>query len=77
MSATGSVTPKVSSESADERQTTKDEEVGSGNHREDFRPFAPSVLSERADEWFDVGQPSPSHEYMQQRFFGGHALGMK
>jgi carbamoyltransferase len=33
-------------------------------HREDFRPFAPSVLAERADEWFDVGPPSASHEYM-------------
>ena len=21
-------------------------------HREDFRPFAPSVMAERADEWF-------------------------
>ncbi len=33
-------------------------------HREDFRPFAPSVLAERADEWFEVGQPSQSDEYM-------------
>jgi carbamoyltransferase len=33
-------------------------------HREDFRPFAPSVLAERADEWFEVGPPSASHEYM-------------
>jgi carbamoyltransferase len=33
-------------------------------HREDFRPFAPSVLAERADEWFDVGPPLASHEYM-------------
>ena len=24
-------------------------------HREDFRPFAPSVLAERADEWFEIG----------------------
>jgi predicted NodU family carbamoyl transferase len=24
-------------------------------HREDFRPFAPSVMAERADEWFEVG----------------------
>jgi carbamoyltransferase len=33
-------------------------------HREDFRPFAPSVLAERAEEWFEIGPPSASHEYM-------------
>ena len=33
-------------------------------HREDFRPFAPSILAERADEWFDVGPHLASHEYM-------------
>jgi carbamoyltransferase len=33
-------------------------------HREDFRPFAPSILAERAEEWFDIGPPTPSHEYM-------------
>lgn len=33
-------------------------------HREDFRPFAPSVLAERADEWFDLGPHSKSHEFM-------------
>ncbi|WP_036283211.1 carbamoyltransferase C-terminal domain-containing protein [Methylocystis sp. ATCC 49242] len=33
-------------------------------HREDFRPFAPSVLAEHAEEWFDIGPPSASHEYM-------------
>jgi carbamoyltransferase len=33
-------------------------------HREDFRPFAPSVLAEHADEWFEVGPPTASHEYM-------------
>ena len=33
-------------------------------HREDFRPFAPSVMAERADEWFEVGSHSTSHEYM-------------
>ena len=34
-------------------------------HREDFRPFCPSVLSEEADQWFDFGG-SPVHaaEYM-------------
>jgi carbamoyltransferase len=33
-------------------------------HREDFRPFAPSVLAERAEEWFEVGRHLASHEYM-------------
>jgi carbamoyltransferase len=33
-------------------------------HREDFRPFAPSVLAEEAAEWFDMGPPSASDEYM-------------
>jgi carbamoyltransferase len=33
-------------------------------HREDFRPFAPSVMAERADEWFEVGDHSTSHEFM-------------
>jgi carbamoyltransferase len=33
-------------------------------HREDFRPFAPSVLAEHAEEWFDLGPLSPSHEFM-------------
>jgi carbamoyltransferase len=33
-------------------------------HREDFRPFAPGVLAEHADEWFEVGTPSTSHEFM-------------
>lgn len=33
-------------------------------HREDFRPFAPSVLAQHAEQWFDLGQLSVSHEYM-------------
>jgi carbamoyltransferase len=33
-------------------------------HREDFRPFAPSVMAEQADEWFEVGAHSTSHEFM-------------
>jgi carbamoyltransferase len=33
-------------------------------HREDFRPFAPSVLAEHADEWFEIGAHSVSHEFM-------------
>lgn len=33
-------------------------------HREDFRPFAPSVMAECADDWFEVGVHSASHEFM-------------
>jgi carbamoyltransferase len=33
-------------------------------HREDFRPFAPSVLAEHAEEWFEVGAQTASHEFM-------------
>jgi carbamoyltransferase len=33
-------------------------------HREDFRPFAPSVLAEHAEEWFEVGAKLASHEFM-------------
>ncbi len=33
-------------------------------HREDFRPFAPSVMAEHADEWFEIGAPTTSHEFM-------------
>ena len=33
-------------------------------HREDFRPFAPSVMAEYADEWFEVGSHLRSHEFM-------------
>ena len=28
-------------------------------HREGFRPFAPSVLEERAGDWFEMAGPSP------------------
>jgi carbamoyltransferase len=33
-------------------------------HREDFRPFAPSVMAEHADEWFEIGAHTKSHEFM-------------
>ncbi len=33
-------------------------------HREDFRPFAPSVLREKAHRWFDLGRITASHGYM-------------
>ena len=33
-------------------------------HREDFRPFAPSVLYEEARRWFQIGKESSAYEYM-------------
>jgi carbamoyltransferase len=34
-------------------------------HREDFRPFAPSVMAEHAGDWFEMGGArSTSHEFM-------------
>jgi carbamoyltransferase len=33
-------------------------------HREDFRPFAPSVLSTEAARWFEIDRITPSHGYM-------------
>ena len=33
-------------------------------HREDFRPFAPSVLYEEARRWFEIGKETPAYEYM-------------
>ena len=33
-------------------------------HREPFRPFAPSVLEERAADWFDWDRPSPFMLYV-------------
>lgn len=33
-------------------------------HREDFRPFAPSVLEEKAADWFQLGKASESYKYM-------------
>jgi carbamoyltransferase len=33
-------------------------------HREEFRPFAPSVVAEKAESWFEMGRPSVSYEYM-------------
>ncbi|MER5214802.1 carbamoyltransferase C-terminal domain-containing protein [Streptomyces sp. NPDC002838] len=37
-------------------------------HREYFRPFAPSVLDEFADDWFDVSGRSRSQQYMSFAF---------
>jgi len=33
-------------------------------HREDFRPFAPSVLAEEASNWFDIPMQSVSSDFM-------------
>ena len=33
-------------------------------HREDFRPFGPSVLAEKAEQWFEIGRQSESLKYM-------------
>ncbi|CAH2805773.1 MAG: Nodulation protein nolO (EC [uncultured Paraburkholderia sp.] len=32
--------------------------------RETFRPFAPSVMAEYADKWFNLGRATDSHEFM-------------
>lgn len=32
--------------------------------REDFRPFAPSVLAEHAQDWFDIPRPSGACDFM-------------
>jgi carbamoyltransferase len=33
-------------------------------HRESFRPFAPSVLHEEANVWFQIAKETPASEYM-------------
>lgn len=33
-------------------------------HREDFRPFAPSVIKEKSQGWFVVNKESPSSDFM-------------
>ena len=33
-------------------------------HREFFRPFAPSVLSEEAERWFEIKRRTPASDYM-------------
>jgi len=50
---------------ADPRYATTRELLNQNvKHREDFRPFGPSVLAERASEWFEIGRPSESLKYM-------------
>jgi carbamoyltransferase len=45
---------------ADPRRATMKDVLNSRiKHREPFRPFAPSVLEERAGEWFEGAAPSP------------------
>lgn len=36
---------------------------GRVKRREDFRPFAPAILEEKADQWFDCG-PDPKNPFM-------------
>jgi carbamoyltransferase len=44
----------------DPRQAAMKDHLNSRiKHRESFRPFAPSVLEERAADWFEQGGPSP------------------
>ena len=33
-------------------------------HREDFRPFGPSILAEEAEKWFEIGRTCESLKYM-------------
>jgi carbamoyltransferase len=40
-------------------QTAKDRLNARVKHRQAFRPFAPAVLVEKMDEWFEPGPPSP------------------
>lgn len=50
---------------ADPRSSTTREMLNvKVKHRELFRPFAPSVLAEPAGEWFELGKPSRSHDFM-------------
>lgn len=37
-------------------------------NREDFRPFAPSVLAEEAEDWFVMDKTSPSTDFMLMSF---------
>jgi carbamoyltransferase len=44
----------------DPRQASMKDHLNSRiKHRESFRPFAPSVLEERASEWFEYAEASP------------------
>jgi carbamoyltransferase len=43
----------------DPRISNGKERINAIKHREDFRPFAPSVLVEHYQEYFDTNQPSP------------------
>jgi carbamoyltransferase len=50
---------------ADPRDAAMKQRLNSDvKHRETFRPFAPSVLAERAAEWFDLPKPSPATDFM-------------
>lgn len=47
---------------ADPRPKNMKDRVNEVKNREPFRPFAPIVMEEHADEWFDLDRPAP---YMQ------------
>lgn len=48
---------------ADPRSDTVKERVNEIKRRQQFRPFAPAVLEEYADEYFDLPGPSPFMQY--------------
>lgn len=48
---------------ADPRDANAKKKMNNLKHREDFRPFAPAILDELANDYFDM--PVPSSPYMQ------------
>jgi carbamoyltransferase len=44
-------------------------------HRESFRPFAASALSEEADKWFDLQSPTTASEFMLLTYKADEANG--
>lgn len=54
---------------ADPRQLNMKDRVNQIKHREEFRPFAPVILADHVDDFFDL--PVPDSPYMQ---FTGRCL---
>jgi carbamoyltransferase len=48
---------------ADPRDSEIKQQVNKIKQREQFRPFAPVVLEEHAEEWFEIKDPSPYMQY--------------
>lgn len=46
------------------RPDAKDQLNGRVKHREAFQPFAPAILEDQADEWFELGGASASSPFM-------------